>query len=603
MSESPSISESDARPRPRKHSGTLKVEVGARIGRYVVISTVGSGAMGVVFAAYDPELDRKAALKLLRHTSADRPKARMRLRREAQALAKLNHPNVLTVYDVGIHEGQVFLAMEYVEGRTLSDWMGCKDGHPRPWREVVSAFAAAGRGLAAVHEVGLVHRDFKPDNVLIGDDGGVRVADFGLARLTDSSDEIETSPKPQPLQAKLTRTGASLGTPAYMAPELLFGTGEATVKSDQYGFCVALFEALYGTLPYPGDTTEMLVTAVARGRIAEPKVAVSLPAWLVRVVHRGLARDPSLRFPSMNKLLAALDGGAIRRRRLAAFAAVTTVGMIVAGAFGAREWKATTIEAECRARGDTIDQIWDDETRVAVREGLLSTGISYAPTAVDKLMPWLDRQAEALREHATYACMQAEADDRWDAATYDKVGWCLDQHKVGFELLVGELSNAKPGMVETAVLMAANLPLVETCTDERSLATLPAPPPPELRPESASLQRELMRAVSLQRAGEFEASLEITRAVLVRAEALGWEHLTTAALAHESFLMIRLWQVRRVRGDWYQGIHASRVVRELGHRSDSRCTTDHSRRRRSTASRRGKDLGRARCCRCPQPRW
>jgi tetratricopeptide (TPR) repeat protein len=496
--------------------------------------------MGVVLAAYDPELDRKAALKLLKH-SADRPKARMRLRREAQALAKLNHANVLTVYDVGVHDGQVFLAMEFVEGRTLFEWMRAEPGSSRSWREVVAVFVAAGRGLAAVHEVGLVHRDFKPDNVMIGDDGRVRVADFGLARLTDGSEPgaepgAEPIPEPHtPLQTRLTRVGVSLGTPAYMAPEQFLGE-DATVHSDQFGFCVALFEALYGVLPYPGKSIEALTADVTHGRVIDPP-ARGIPSWLTRVVLRGLARDPGQRFASMTELLAALNSGAVRRRRAMAFAAVAGLGLLVAGGLGLHERELDRREADCRAFGATIDQIWNDRTRTALRDGLLATEVGHAATVADKLMPWLDRQAQTWREQATYACMNAKIDGRWDAATYDKVGWCLEHHKVELEILVSELAVANRHTLDAAVIAAGKLSLIEACTSETSLATLEDPPDAELRPEFAAIHHELMRATILEHAGDFEAGLGVTRAALARAEALGWKPLTAAVRGHEALLL------------------------------------------------------------------
>jgi tetratricopeptide (TPR) repeat protein/predicted Ser/Thr protein kinase len=507
-----------------------------------VLSELGSGAMGMVLAAYDPELDRKAALKLLNH-SPDRLKARERLRREAQALAKLNHANVLTVYDVGVHEGMVFLAMELVQGRTLSDWMRTADGRPRAWREVVTVFAAAGRGLAAVHATGLVHRDFKPDNVMLGDDGRVRVADFGLARFTDDSDpsgEDLMSPdivQSKPLQAKLTRTGASLGTPAYMAPEQFRGH-PATVHSDQFSFCVALFEALHGVLPFPGNTVQELSGAVLRGQVVEQSAKV--PAWLVRVVRRGLAVKPSDRFADMNELLDALRGGEVRRRRLALLAVVGAVGLAVAGGLGLQAHNRAEREAKCRAVGDTIDGVWNDETRAAVRAGMLATGVSYAPTITDKLMPWLDRQAQAWREQATLACTIAEIERHWDTATYEKVSWCLEYHKIELEVLIDELVSVDAQAVDSVVTTAADLSMVAMCTDPAAILNLEAPPDPALRAEFADIHRALLRGMILGRTGHYAAGLELMRATLPRAEALGWTPLTAALRAEEALFLVDL---------------------------------------------------------------
>jgi predicted Ser/Thr protein kinase len=482
---------------------TLGIEIGDRIGRYVVLSQIGVGAMGMILAAYDPELDRKAALKLLKRRGETRVKARTRLRREAQALAKLHHPNVVSVYDVGVHEQQVFIAMEFVQGRALSEWMAVREGRVRPWREVLSAFVSAGRGLMAVHEVGLVHRDFKPDNVMIGDDERVLVADFGLARLIDGSEPDENeatidigSPDSKVLLTKLTRTGASLGTPAYMAPEQLRGE-RATVYSDQFSFCVSLSEGLHGRLP---------TASAARDLPAERPSNAHVPAWLEHIVERGLSPDPQQRFASMAGLIGALCAGEARRRRFGAFAAVAVIGLVVAGGFGLHQRQAAAREAACVEAGDAVDRIWNANSRAALVEGVLLTDVSYAPTVVEKLLPWLDRQAETWREHATLACRNATigrggaGEGHWSAATLDKATWCLEQHRLELELLVTELSAADAGAVENAVLAAARMSLVATCTDEASLATLPDPPADELRPAVADIRRELMRATILEHA-------------------------------------------------------------------------------------------------------
>jgi serine/threonine protein kinase len=229
---------------------------GTQVGRYVLLDAVGSGGMGVVYAAYDPELDRKVAIKLLRFDrlgSEAGERDRLRLQREAQAIARLSHPNVVHVYDVGTFGDQVFVAMEFVAGRTLRQWA---EEEPRPWREVVDRFALAGRGLAAAHAAGLIHRDFKPDNVLLGDDGRVRVVDFGLARPAGQqpAPEGERTPSGGTLAHPLTEWGVVVGTPAYMAPEQL--RGEASdERSDQLSFCVSLYETLYGERPFPGGSS------------------------------------------------------------------------------------------------------------------------------------------------------------------------------------------------------------------------------------------------------------------------------------------------------------------------------------------------------------
>jgi len=314
------------------------LDTGARIGRYLIIERVGSGAMGVVYGAYDPELDRKIALKLLKGRELGREGAApARLLREAKAMARLAHPNVIAVHDVGIFDGQVFLAMEFLGGGTLKSWLGAG---PRPRGEVLDVFIAAGRGLAAAHAAGLVHRDFKPENVLLDKDGRPRVVDFGLAREAAAGVQDGTGAVTFAAEAEssgnhletLTRTGAIMGTPAYMAPEQI--VGEATdERTDQFSFCVALYEALYGERPFHGVSLLQLLHNVTEGDIEPARENREVPSWIRRAVLRGLKADPAQRWPSMAPLIAALedDPAARHRRRLLASAglAVVLAGAVV----------------------------------------------------------------------------------------------------------------------------------------------------------------------------------------------------------------------------------------------------------------------------------
>ncbi|MCE9579735.1 MAG: protein kinase, partial [Deltaproteobacteria bacterium] len=288
---------------PRGPTDEPEVAVGDTIGRYVVLSRLGAGGMGVVWSAYDPQLDRKVALKLLRAgTGLESSEGRTRLIREAQAIAQLSHPHVVAVYDVGTTEasGEVYIAMEFVEGETLSAWMARWE---RPWREILDHFLQAGRGLAAAHGTGLLHRDFKPDNVLVGTDGRVRVTDFGLARslITAAQEDNRGAPTAMmaSLRATLTATGTVLGTPRYMAPEQLRGK-DTDARSDQFSFCIALYEALYGQHPLPGTTAIQMVEQQAK---AIPPPEGQVPAFIGKALMRGLDAEPARRFPSMHTLL------------------------------------------------------------------------------------------------------------------------------------------------------------------------------------------------------------------------------------------------------------------------------------------------------------
>jgi serine/threonine-protein kinase len=283
-----------------------------RIGRYLVLRTVGAGAMGVVYSAYDEELDRKVAVKLLHPAQHAESQLRARIIREAQALARVSAPNVVHVYEVGEHARQLFIVMEYIEGTTLAKW---QSELGRTGREILKMYCAAGQGLHEAHEAGLVHRDFKPDNVLIGTDGRPRVVDFGLARLQDAesdqsammrlpflSGKLEDS---NPLATPLTQTGMVMGTPLYMSPEQHLGK-PADSRSDQFSFCVALYEALYRLQPFAGLTHQELAINKVKGRLQPRPTGTKVPTRVYEVLLRGLSMAPEQRFPSMRELLAGL---------------------------------------------------------------------------------------------------------------------------------------------------------------------------------------------------------------------------------------------------------------------------------------------------------
>jgi WD40 repeat protein len=320
-----------------------------RIGRYVVLKPIGEGGMGLVFAAYDPELDRKVAIKLVRpalHEQAAK-EPQLRLLREAQTLAKLAHPNIIHVYEVGALRDGVFIAMEYFEAPTLKRW---QDQSEISWREILAAYRAAGRGLEAAHAAGLVHRDFKPHNVLVGADGQVRVIDFGLALETSTvALAAQLDDPPEAALERLTMTGKIMGTPPYMAPEQWAGKS-VDARTDQFSFCVSLYEALYGERPFAGKTFAELGANVTRGIIQPPPRFERVPSWLRPALLRGLAVDPEQRYPNITELLAVLERDpAIRRRR--GVLGVAAVSLAIAGAFA---WNRMEDVQRARAEGERL---------------------------------------------------------------------------------------------------------------------------------------------------------------------------------------------------------------------------------------------------------
>ena len=335
---------------------------GTRVGRYIVERRVGGGAMGTVYAAEDPDLDRTVAVKVLRaQRLADtaRSRVRARLLREAQAMARLSHPEVITVYDVGTFGDQLFVAMEYVEGETLRQWRAARH---RNYADVLEVYERAGAGLAAAHDAGLVHRDFKPDNVLVGRDGRVRVTDFGLARSVDRTSDGDTSDDTSGaaragLATTLTRSGALVGTPAYMAPEQLRGRS-ADARSDVFSFCVALYEAVYVERPFAGVTVPGLLASIEQGIVRAAPIMTRVPRWLRSVLLVGLRAAPEERFASMRALLDALRSAprASRRRSQGAMglgvATIVGLSLLLAmpGTHGARPRGASA-----SAPGDVAD--------------------------------------------------------------------------------------------------------------------------------------------------------------------------------------------------------------------------------------------------------
>jgi serine/threonine-protein kinase len=298
----------------------VALQTGEKLGRYEIDVLLAAGGMGMLYTARDTQLNRRTVLKLMRPRFAGEL-GRVRLLREAQAMASLSHPNVVHVYELGESEGRVFVAMELVEGGTLRDWMKS----PGSWKDVVAMMVQAGKGLAAAHGAGVVHRDFKPENVLVGRDGRPRVGDFGLSR-----PELVAEEEPPPnVPMRVTQTGTMLGTPAYMSPEQLAGK-PADARSDQYSFCVVLYEALAGKRPFVADTVEELRARVAGGMPPPPKDG-PVPPMVWAVIARGLQPNPEKRFPSMDELLELL-GEPIPRALMPRASRFAIAGQIAAGA-------------------------------------------------------------------------------------------------------------------------------------------------------------------------------------------------------------------------------------------------------------------------------
>ena len=456
--------------------------------------------MGAVYRAYDEELEREVALKLLHESAANNERRRSRLMREAQAMAKLAHPNVIPVFDVGFRDeaDAIYVAMELVEGHDLKAWLAQRDRH---WRVVVDVFLQAGRGLVAAHRAGLVHRDFKPANVLVGVDGRVRVVDFGVARLgrhavvSPDDDEQVDEAALSVVAEELTRAGGVLGTPAYIAPEHYAG-GEADARSDQFAFCVSLWEGLYGQRPFVAPLMPDLIAKILRGTPDDPPPGRRLPSRLRRLLLRGLARNPRRRFDSMEALLEELRRIRHRSRRF------TVIGVAVAAAVGSSIGAVVLSRGlggpteVCTAGEERLAAVWGTAHREALD-----------PTVGERL----DAYGSAWVAAYTEACEATQVRGEQSSELLDRRMACLDGTLRELGALAEVLSSA--ATVEDPIEATHRLPPIARCGDTEALVNaLPQEDVPD------GLQANFDRAVALRRAGRYDDAAALAADVVARAE-------------------------------------------------------------------------------------
>lgn len=506
--------------------------VPAQLGRYVILEQIGRGGMGRVLRAYDPKLRREVALKLVGSDVPD-SEGRSRVVREAQAMARLSHPNIVPVYDVESQCDAIYITMEYVRGETLASWLAAA---PHPWEQVLSRYLEAGRGLVAAHAGGMVHRDFKPSNVMIGADGRVRVMDFGLVCTTDvlaapADGEAPTSSADIlgfDTSGDHTIAGTLMGTLQYMAPEQhrCEAVGPA---ADQYAFCVALYEGLFGARPFQAGEARALLREKERGPPHKRTPVGSVPAWLRAAVLRGLHPSPAARWPSMQALLTVLEHGRSRTRRRQVAALAVAVATVGAAAFAVDEVGTRQRADACEREGQVVYERWNDQSRTGLRAGLTATGVSYAEVTADKLMPWLDRRAEAWAAAATEACARARVQSSWDDDTLERAKWCLAERRMASEALVDELSHTDAIGLRGAVSAAAGLSSEEACLDADRLRRMPAPPAPEARAEIDEVRAQLSRSAALRAAAHHDEAISEANAALQRATELNWPPLVASA--------------------------------------------------------------------------
>jgi len=646
-----------AKDQPQKDQGLPTLPRGATIGRYVVLGLVGRGGMGEVYAAYDPELDRKVAVKLLRvkpGNGVSRNEGRQRTLREAQAIARLSHPNVVVVFDVGTFAEQVFIAMEFVEGNTVTYWLQAAE---RSWQEIVKVFMAAGRGLAAAHEKGLVHRDFKPDNVMVGRDSQVRVMDFGLARqvneksaagdksggvdksgggaASEKSGHGERSTTPPQLAAtisaaergvvanavadvnvdipdtvvlaappsaeaqahaaasgmfdvQLTRTGAMMGTPAYMAPEQFLGTA-TDARTDQFSFCVALYEALYGERPFAGNTMYALTNNVVQGKVRDAPANASVPLWIRKILLRGLRPTGADRFRSMGELLDALGKNpASTRRNVAAGMAgvVLTAAVIVIARQSAADHRAICGNGRARLTG-----VWEmsgpgepsPARRARIKAAFMRTGKSYANEVYATIDRVLTKYAQSWSNMYEQTCEATRIHGEQSEEVFDLRMSCLTERLAGLRALTDVFSDANGEVVENAVSAANALGSLDRCADVALLKSLVRPPEDAAtRARVAELRHRLADLKARSDAGRWKEVVKAIQGLEAEARAVGYQPLLAEILhlegavdgrsndykAAEKKLVEAFWAADASRHDEVRASAASELVFAFGYQDD-----------------------------------
>jgi eukaryotic-like serine/threonine-protein kinase len=512
-----------------------------RVGRYELLAPLGSGAMGEVWAGVDTELDRKVALKKLRPRSAHHQD---RLRREAQALALLSHPNVVAVYGIEKDHGQLFIAMELIEGQTLAQW---QERRPAPeWADCVRAYIDAGRGLAAAHKAGLVHRDFKPSNCMVDGQGRVKVLDFGLVSRADggtpsgfersSSDCPTTSEVDDALSRSLTETGIVVGTYAYMAPEAMAGA-DITESSDQFSFCVSLYEAVYSHRPFIGATRSALVDAVTQGRVRAAPRGTAVPGRLRRILLRGLEVDVKRRWPSIDALLVELDHLVTPRTGRSVALLVTGGGLLVgvAGvgiAFGAQH--DNDAAGRCSGAASHLAAVWNDERREQVWKAIAATNLPFAKDSWGRVETRLDRYSEAWVGKHTEVCEATSVRQEQSEDEHDLRMSCLREQKEALAATVGVLLQADARVVEGSVPLVLSLPSPARCDDVDRLRAkrerLPPPEDPKVARQVDATRKRLAAVRAESAAGRYSRALESIGPIVEQAKALGYAPLLAEAM-------------------------------------------------------------------------
>jgi tetratricopeptide (TPR) repeat protein/predicted Ser/Thr protein kinase len=530
-----------------------------QLGRFLLLKVLGQGGMGVVYAAYDPDLDRRVALKLLlvKDEGTNLEEGRARLVREAQAMARVSHPHVIPVFEVGAWDDQVFVAMELVEGGTLREWLRER---PRSWREVLEKYLAAGKGLAAAHAAGLVHRDFKPANVLVGHHGRVYVTDFGLARpdalfTPERRATQEALPLPRPVSAlhqPLTQVGVVQGTPHYMSPEQFRGDS-LDARSDQFSFCAALYLALYNTRPFdPNEMsraaaprtpsrsstvphrggTESTTTPASASIIQEPPRKVKVPVWVRRAVMRGLSLDPAERFASMEALLEALSQERrLARRRWLGMGALA--GLALAAVGSAVVWRSRL----CTGAERRMAEVWGAPEHQRLAAAFQKAGGPTAEQMFLRASAVLDAYSEAWSRQSTEACEATRLRGERTELLLSQQVVCLERRRENLRALVKVLGDADTRGVEKSLDAVYALPSVADCANLAALSEQqPRPAEPSRRAELEQLEARVAEVKALLDVSRYPVAIQQAEALAPRVAATGYLPLVAEMRFHQGWL-------------------------------------------------------------------
>lgn len=499
-----------------------------RLGRYHIIDRIAGGGMGIVYSAYDPDLDRRVALKVVHPQRTHDDRAQARLITEARALAKLDHRNVVKVHDVVTNEGSIVIVMELVAGETLAAW-GMK---PRTWREAVHVYQQAAQGLLAAHGVNVVHRDFKPSNAIIGPDGRVRVLDFGLARL-DEATAVETRPAGPVSVANLTETGDVFGTLAYASPEQLRGE-PATTASDQFSLCVSLHHAVEGVAPFSGSTIQERLASIEAHAIKLGDPGRDVPAWLRAIIARGLSPGARERFPDMAALVAELvRPRGLRRFRTPLFA-IAALGIGIATTLALRGGP----DDECDGGRTQLARTWNADVRASLLRALDNVGTPYAREIRDRVAAGFDRYAfdwtaghlEACRDHRKGAT---------SAALLDRRMACLDERLGDLRAAAHVVQRTDATSLANVMDVVARMPAITRCSDlQRLQADVEPPEGDPLREHVRVVRGKIAAAEALSRAGRSEEARKAALDAVESAKQAPYAPVQVeAALAQSRILM------------------------------------------------------------------